>query len=145
MIWIKSKERVLKTELKGWKSWADAHSEARGFWYSFTSTADYFFKNQYTYICLTQNHIYIYSHPQTDLFCSIRTHQCGLTVSSRSWNRNPVDSKVKPKLLTYQPRGDISCEVNLKRLWITITIVYIYPFKRLPRPQFIYEEACNRR
>ena len=58
---------------------------------------------------------YIYSHPQTDLFRSIRTHQCGYTVSSRSWDRNPVDSNTKPKLLTIQPRGDISCEVNFKR------------------------------
>ena len=45
-----------------------------------------------------------------------------------SWDRNPVDSNSKPKLLTIQPRGDISCEVNFKRLWITTTIVYIHPF-----------------
>ena len=30
--------------------------------------------------------------------------------------------------LTLQPRGAITYEVNFKRLWITITIVYIYPF-----------------
>ena len=36
-------------------------------------------------------YIYIYSHPQTDLFRSIKTHQCGYTVSPRSWDRNPVD------------------------------------------------------
>ena len=77
---------------------------------------------------ILNNHVYIYSHPQTDLFRSIRTHQCGQTESSRSWDRNPVDSNTKPKLLTIQPRGDISCEVNFKRLWITITIVYIHPF-----------------
>ena len=73
-------------------------------------------------------YIYIYSHPQTDLFRSIRTHQWGKAVSSRSWDRNQVATNVKPKLLTIQPRGDISCEVNFKRLWITITIVYIHPF-----------------
>ena len=39
-----------------------------------------------------------------------------------------VDSNAKPKLLTIQPRGDITCEVNFKRLWITVTIVYIHPF-----------------
>ena len=72
--------------------------------------------------------VYIYSHPQTDRFRSIRTHQCGYTVSSRSWDRNPFDSNANPKLLTIQPRGDISCEVNFKRSWITITIVYIHPF-----------------
>ena len=33
------------------------------------------------HVCI---HIYMYSHPQTDLFRSIRTHQCGQTVSSRS-------------------------------------------------------------
>ena len=44
------------------------------------------------------------------------------------WDQNPVYSNVKPKLLTIQPRGDISCEVNFKQLWITITIVYIHPF-----------------
>ena len=32
------------------------------------------------------------------------------------------------KPLTIQPRGAISSEVNFKRLWITITIVYIHPF-----------------
>ena len=32
------------------------------------------------------------------------------------------------KLLTIQPREDFSYEVNFKRLWITITIVYIHPF-----------------
>ena len=74
------------------------------------------------------NEIHIYSHPETDLFRSIRTHQCALTVSSRSWDRNPVDSNAKQKLLTIQPPGDISCEVNFKRLGITITIVYIHPF-----------------
>ena len=30
-------------------------------------------------ITLHPPHTYIYSHPQTDLFLSIRTHQCGLT------------------------------------------------------------------
>ena len=33
-----------------------------------------------------------------------------------------------PKFLTTQPRGDIICEVNFKRLRIRITIVYIHPF-----------------
>ena len=36
--------------------------------------------------------------------------------------------KRQAKASTIQPRGDISCEVNFKRLWITITIVYIRPF-----------------
>ena len=70
----------------------------------------------------------IYSHPQTDLFRSIRTHQCGYTLASRSWDRNLVDSDANPKPLNLQPRDAISCEVNLKQLWITITIVYIHPF-----------------
>ena len=30
-----------------------------------------------------------------------------------------------------------------KRLWITITIVYIHPFKRPPISQFEYEETCK--
>ena len=34
--------------------------------------------------------IYIYSPPQTDLFRSIRTHQCGKTVATHSWDWNPV-------------------------------------------------------
>ena len=51
-----------------------------------------------------------------------------ISVASSSWDRNPVDSNANPKLLTILPRGDISCEVNFKRLWITITIVYIHPF-----------------
>ena len=38
------------------------------------------------------------------------------------------DSNAKPKTLTIQPWGEISCEVNFKRLWITITIVYLHPF-----------------
>ena len=46
----------------------------------------------------------------------------------RSWDRNPVDLNAKPKLLTSELRGDIRYEVNFKRLWITITIVYIHPF-----------------
>ena len=77
------------------------------------------------FVCI---YIYIYSHPQTDLFRSIRTHQCGLTLAPNGWHRNSVDSNAKPKLLTIQPRGAISCEVNFKRLWITITIVYIHQF-----------------
>ena len=36
--------------------------------------------------------------------------------------------KRQSKPLTLQPRGASSCEVNFKRLWITITIVYIHPF-----------------
>ena len=39
-----------------------------------------------------------------------------------------VDSNAKPKLITIQPQGAISCEANFKRLWITITIVYIHSF-----------------
>ena len=70
----------------------------------------------------------IYSHPQTDLFRSIRTHQCGSTLASHNWDRNPVDSNVKPNFKTIQPREAISCDVNFKRLWITIIIVYIHPF-----------------
>ena len=40
----------------------------------------------------------IYSHPQTDLFRPIRTHQFGKTLASRSWDRNPVDSNANPSL-----------------------------------------------
>ena len=47
-------------------------------------------------------------------------------LASRRWDRNPVDSNAK--LLTLQPRGASSSEVNFKRLWIKITIVYIHPF-----------------
>ena len=37
------------------------------------------------------------------------------------------DSNAKPKPLTIQPRAAISCEVNFKRLWITIYMyIYIY-------------------
>ena len=43
--------------------------------------------NIYANLC---TYIYIYSHPQTDLFRSIRTHQCGKTVATHSWDRNPV-------------------------------------------------------
>ena len=67
-------------------------------------------------ICLHDNVLTTYSHPQTDLFHSIRTQQCGWTVSFRSWDRNPVDSNTKPKILTIQPRGAIICVVNFKQL-----------------------------
>ena len=98
-----------------------------------------------------KRNIYIYIY----IYITVATHRqicfvlselisVGLAVSSRSGDRNPVDSYAKPKLLTIQLR-DISCEVNFKRLWITITIVYIHPFKRLPIPQFIYEEVCHKR
>ena len=90
----------------------------------------------YIYIYIPASNIY--SHPQTDLFRSIRTHQCGLTVASRSWDQNPVDSNAKPKPLTTQPRGAISCEVNFKRLWITITIVCIHPFNGCRDHIYIY-------
>ena len=78
--------------------------------------------------------IYIYSHPQTDLFRSIRTLQCGKTVSSPRWGRNPVNSDAKSKFLTIQPRGHISCEVNFKTvinhnyycLHTSIQRLYIY-------------------
>ena len=40
------------------------------------------------YFCTFKNNIY--SHPQTDLFRFIRTHQCGKTVATHSWDRNPV-------------------------------------------------------
>ena len=43
--------------------------------------------------------ICIYSHPQTDLFRSIRTHQCGQNIlASGCWDRNPVDSNANPRL-----------------------------------------------
>ena len=92
----------------------------------------------YIFTTLWLCYIYIYSHPQTGLFRSIRTHQCDKTVSSRSWDRNPVDSNAKPKVLTIQPRG------HFKRLWITITIVYIHTFNG-SRDLNSNEEACNRR
>ena len=83
-------------------------------------------ENNHKYIYI---YIYIYSHPQTDLFRSIRTHQCGLIVATHSRDRNPVWLKRQAeKLLTIRPRAAISCEVNFKRLWITITIVYIHSF-----------------
>ena len=34
-------------------------------------------------LLIIYSHTNIYRHPQTDLFRSIRTHQCGLTVASR--------------------------------------------------------------
>ena len=70
-------------------------------------------------------YIYIVIHRQ---ICFVLSELISVTVSSRSWDRNPVDSNAKPRFLTLQPWGDISCEVNFKRLWITITIVYIHPF-----------------
>ena len=48
-------------------------------------------------------------------------------LASRSWDRNPIDSN-SIQASNHQPRGASSSEVNFKRLWITITIVYIHPF-----------------
>ena len=39
-----------------------------------TDTGTHTHTHTHTYIYI---YIYIYSHPQTDLFRSIRTHQCG--------------------------------------------------------------------
>ena len=42
-------------------------------------------------------------------------------LDSRSWDRNPVYSNAKPRFYHSATR-------KLKRLWITVVIVYIYPF-----------------
>ena len=46
--------------------------------------------------------------------------------------------KHQSKPLTIQARGAISYELNFKRLWITITIVYIHPFNGYRDLIYIY-------
>ena len=69
-------------------------------------------------------YIYIYSHLQTDLFRSIRTHQCGLTYYLPIAGIETWLTQMPIKDSTRQPRGTSSSEVNFKCLWTTITIVY---------------------
>ena len=47
-------------------------------------------------------------------------------LDSCSWDRNPVDSNTNPRFYPLSQEETSSSEVNFKRLWITITIVYIY-------------------
>ena len=70
------------------------------------------------YIFVHWNHnIYIYIYIYIVIHRQIRLALSELiSVASHSWDRNPVDSNAKQKPLTIQPRGAISCEVNLKQL-----------------------------
>ena len=78
----------------------------------------------YVYVYI---YIYIVNHRQicfvlSELISVARHISFPLQGSKPGW------LKQQSKLLTLQPRGDISCDVNFIRLWITITIVYIHPF-----------------
>ena len=68
--------------------------------------------------------LYIYSSTDRSVFFNQNSSVWLDILASRSWDRNPVN----PNASNPQPRGTSSNEVNFKRLWITITIVYIHPF-----------------
>ena len=96
------------------------HKTLPSYWFGFyaiSSLVDYLIPNS-IYI-----YIYIYIKSSTDRPVSFyQNSSVWLDIlASRSWNRNPIQAS------THQPRGNSSNEVNFKRLWITITIVYIHP------------------
>ena len=81
-------------------------------------------KNIYRYIYI---YIYIYCHPQTDLFRSIRTHQCGYIGKIPEAGIDTRLPQTPSQDSTTQPRGNLRKRRKFKRLWITIVVVYIYP------------------
>ena len=72
-------------------------------------------------------YIYIYILSSTDR--SILFYQNSSVwldiLDSHCWDRNPVESKRQSKTLPLS-HEETSSKVNFKRLWITITIVYIH-------------------
>ena len=72
-------------------------------------------------------YIYIVIHRQ---ICFVLSELISVArhISFLQTGSKPSWLKRQAKPLTLQPRGAISCEVNFKWLWITITIVYIHPF-----------------
>ena len=83
-------------------------------------------RRMYVYIYI-YIYIYIVIHRQicfvlSELIIVARHISLPLLGSKPGW----LKRQFKP--LTLHPRGASSSEVNLKRLWITITIVYIHPF-----------------
>ena len=92
------------------------------FTYKHTHAHTYIHTNSFNQTCefymitIFYNSVYIYSHPHTDLFPSIRTHQCGLTykfpvagIETRLTQRPIQDS-------TPQLRVTSSSKVNFRRL-----------------------------
>ena len=59
-------------------------------------------------------------------------------LASCSFGSKPGWLKRQTKPLTLQPRGASSSEVNIKRLWTSITIVYIHPLNGNRDLIFIY-------
>ena len=88
----------------------------------------YIYIYMYTDIYLhTHTHTYIYNgQPQTNLFRSIRTLQCGLTgmileARIKTWQtETPIEDS------TTQPRGNQHKRMKFKRLCITFVFVFIY-------------------
>ena len=97
-------------------------TQSKGKWHHHTHT--------HTYI-----YTFIYCCPQTDLFCSIRTHQTGWipeTGIETRLTQTPIQDS------TTQPQGSQRQQSKFKQLWITIVIVYIYPLKGFPRAWFTW-------
>ena len=85
--------------------------------------------------------MYIYSHPQTDLFRSIRTHPCGLTGKIPEAEIEIRLTQTPIQDSTTQPRGSQRQQSKFKRLCIAIVIIYIYPLNGY-RELDSYEEPC---
>ena len=84
---------------------------------------------------------YIYSHPQTDLFHSIRTLQSGQTGKIPEAEIETRLTQTPIQDSTIQPRGDKRKRRKFKRLCITFVFVYIYPLNGY-RELDSYEESC---
>ena len=93
----------------------------------------------------THIHTYIYIYILSSTDRSVSFYQNSSVwldiLDSRSWDRNPVDSNANPRTLPLSHEETSSSEVNFKRLWITITIVYIHPLNSY-RELNSYEEPC---